>query len=98
MTTEQLLWGGLAILAVFILNQVLGRLLAEYLGDRRKGAPDAPSRQEHDMCLRHTQTAICSLEATIKEMRRENEAGHREIHGRLDVVIDKINNMNGVRP
>ena len=99
MSSEQLLWGGLAILVVFVLNQVVGRLLAQVFQTGTRGSDHYVARTEHTMCTNHTQRTISSLEARFDTWERANREDHQKLFGKLDELKTLIlNNKNGTHP
>ena len=96
MTSEQLLWGGLAILVVFVLNQVVGRLLAQVFQTGTRSSDHYVARTEHAMCSHHTQKTLSSLEARFDAWERKNRENHQSLFGKLDEL--KTIMLNGRSP
>jgi hypothetical protein len=98
MTNEQLLWGGLAILLVFVLNQVFGRMLAQYMG---KGARDCDRyvpKDVHTMCTTNTTRQIEALSSRFEGWEQRNRQDHETLFGKLDELKDILISKNGHRP
>jgi len=69
MNHEQILWGAVAILTVFILNQIFGRMISEVFSRKdRKDDNGGPSRKEHEMCSQHTREALGEIKAQLEKI------------------------------
>ena len=97
MSSEQLLWGGLAILVVFVLNQVVGRLLAQVFQTGTRGSDHYVARTEHTMCSSHHQRTLVALETRLDRWEAKNRTDHQLLFGKLDELKTIMLNGSGPR-
>ena len=96
MNTEQILWGAVAILAVFVLNQVFGRILAQFIGGKAtRDADQYVGRREHSMCSNHTTQQMEALVARFDSWEHTNQTDHANLFGKLDELKTLILSQNG---